>query len=257
MRGFCSLASGSKGNCLYLGTEKTKLLIDVGLSLRSIQSKLKEIDVSLEEISAILITHEHSDHILGLKSICQKYEIPVFANSHTAQAIYKILGLCPDFTFFTTGESFTFREITIFPFSTMHDAVDPVGFTFSFEGIKFGICTDCGFVTSLIKHHLRGCHYLFIEANHDPHMVHACPRPLIYKQRVLSRSGHLSNEACKELVQEVLHKDLRQVQLGHLSKECNHPSKALEMVQKALQCSPHPIDLYIATQESIGQKIYF
>lgn len=257
MHGFCSLASGSRGNSLYLGTENTKLLIDVGLSLRALKVKLTEIGVAIEEISAILITHEHSDHILGLKSLCQKYKIPIFANSQTAHAIYKNLGFSPEFKIFTTGESFTFQGITIFPFSITHDAVDPVGFTLSFSGIKFGICTDCGFVTALIKHHLQKCHYLFVEANHDPHMVHACPRPLVYKQRVLGRSGHLSNEACSELVKELLHENLRHVQLGHLSKECNHPIKALEAVQGALNLLSHKIPLHIASQEEIGEKIYF
>jgi len=257
MRGFCSLASGSRGNSLYVGTGKVKLLIDAGLSLRATQSKLKEIGISFEEIDAILITHEHSDHILGLKTICQKYKIPIFANSQTAEAIYKMVGFCPEFKIFTTGETFIFGEIAIFPFSTTHDATDPVGFTLSFDDIKFGICTDCGFATSLIKHHLQGCHYLFVEANHDPHMVYACPRPLIYKQRVLGRSGHLSNEACQELIQELLHNNLRVVQLAHLSKECNHPTKALEVVQRALDRSNHMIALHIATQDSIGERIYF
>lgn len=257
MKGFCSLASGSKGNSLYFGTERTKLLIDMGLSLRATKTKLAELGVDLAEISAVLITHEHSDHILGLKAFCQKYAIPIFANSQTAHAIYTYLGLRPNFKLFTTGESFVFQDITIFPFSTSHDAVDPVGFTLSFSGIKLGICTDCGFVTSLLKHHLKACDYLFVEANHDPHMVYACSRPLVYKQRVLGRSGHLSNEACKELVQDVLHDQLKEVQLGHLSRECNHPTKALEAVQEVLHLAPHKIALHIATQESIGNKIYF
>ena len=254
MHGFASLGSGSKGNCLYLGTTQTKILIDAGLSARATKNRLAEIGVSLEEISAILISHEHSDHIAGLKTLVQKYNLPILANSQTANAIYKNQGICPQFKIFTTSERFTYKNIEVFPFSVTHDAIDPVGFTLSFDKIKLGICTDCGFATSLIKHHLKQCHYLFVEANHDPNMVHACPRPPIYKQRVLGRSGHLSNEACGQLVKEVLHDDLKEVQLGHLSKECNHPIKALEALQQVLP--PH-VQLQVASQDEVGKRILF
>jgi len=255
MEGFCSLSSGSRGNSLYFGTQKTKILIDAGLSGRATEKKLAEIGVSIDEIEAILITHEHSDHIQGLKTLALKKQIPVLANAPTARAISHILHDCPQFKIFTTGESFQFGGINIHPFSIQHDSVEPVGFTLSFDHLKLAICTDLGFATSLVRHQLKNCDHLFVESNHEPYMVHACPRPPVYKQRVLSRNGHLSNEECAALVKEVMHPNLKSIQLAHLSKECNNPAKALEHVSKVIQ--EHSIKLSVASQEAIGEVISF
>lgn len=254
MYGFCPLASGSRGNCIYFGARKTKILIDAGLSERATKEKLEELNVDLADIKAILITHEHTDHIRGLHMLAIKRGIPVLANSETAKAIYTSLGDCPKFKIFTTGETFTFGDIEIHPFSVQHDAVDPVGFTLRLESLKIGFCTDLGFATTLVQTHLRGCDYLYVEANHHPPMVHASSRPLIYKQRVLSRSGHLSNEACAKLLGEIMHTKLRHIHLAHLSSECNTPETALEAVRKTLGKT---VKLSVAFQEKIGEKILF
>lgn len=254
MEGFCSLASGSKGNCTFFGTKKTKILIDAGLSGLATKTRLAELDISLDEIQAILISHEHSDHIQGLKTLALRYKIPILANAETAKGIYSYLHECPQFKIFTTGESFVFGDIQIHPFSIQHDTSDPVAFTLHADGLKVGICTDLGFATTLVRSHLQNCHHIHIEANHEPSMVHASSRPMIYKQRVLGRSGHLSNEACAELLASVMHDQLASVQLAHLSQECNSPITALARVRERVEAT---LPVLIAPQEKIGSKILF
>lgn len=255
MQGFCPLGSGSKGNSLYLGTKKTKILIDAGLSGKAIAERLGEINVDIGEIDAILITHEHTDHINGLKTLAFKLGIPIFANSETAKAIYGIFNECPKFKIFSTNETFEFGDLEVHSFSVQHDAVDPVAFTIKFNGMKLGICTDLGFATTLVKNHLQNCDYLYVEANHQPSMVHASARPMIYKQRVLSRQGHLSNEECGDLLAEVCHEGLKHVYLAHLSSECNHPEVALKTVMEKVKGRPFVGEISVAAQDVISHSI--
>lgn len=257
MIGFCPLASGSKGNCIYVGTPQTKILIDAGLSGKAIKNKLAEIGVALEDIDAILITHEHTDHIQGLNTLAFKYGIPVLANTETAKGIVQYLGDCPSFKIFSTGESFEFGAFNIHPFSIQHDTPDPVAFTIRVDGLKLGFCADLGFVTTLVQSQLRDCDYLYIEANHQPSMVHASARPMIYKQRVLSRTGHLSNEACGQLLSHVAHAGLKHVHLAHLSSECNTPQTALSVIGEILQQRGISLDMTVAPQECISKAIHF
>ena len=254
MEGFCPLASGSKGNCIYFGTKNTKILIDAGIRARPTQKKLEQIDVDLSEIQAILISHDHGDHIQGLNRLAFHHGIPVLANTETAKGIYDSFKSCPKFKIFTTGETFTFGDIEIHPFSIQHDTVDPVAFTLTIDSLKVGVCTDLGFATTLVQTHLQECDYLYVEANHEPSMVHACSRPMVYKQRVLSRNGHLSNEACGNLLAHVKHPKLKHIHLAHLSQECNSRQKALEVVQEKIGTE---IDISIAPQSEIGEPIYF
>lgn len=254
MEGYCPLASGSKGNSIFVGTKKTKILVDAGLSGKATTEKLASIGVDLDEIQAILITHEHTDHIAGLKTLAFKHNIPVIANQETAKGIVATFHQVPQFKIFTTGETFLFGDITIHPFSIQHDTPDPVAFTLHINDSKLGICTDLGFATSHVKNSLKGCNYLYIEANHEPAMVHACARPPIYKLRVLSRSGHLSNEQSAELIQEVMHPQLRHIQLAHLSQECNTPQTALAKMREKLG---DQIKIAIAPQERVGEALYF
>ncbi|MGD0665438.1 MAG: MBL fold metallo-hydrolase [Rhabdochlamydiaceae bacterium] len=257
MRGFCPLASGSKGNSIFLGTENTRILVDAGISAKATQEKLQLIGIDITDIDAILITHEHVDHIRGLASIAVKHKIPVFANSDTAHAILETLDEFPKFKIFSTGETFEFGDLEIHPFSIQHDTLDPVAFTIRTSDLKLGFCTDLGFATTLVKNHLKGCDYLYIEANHEPSMVHSSPRPMIYKQRVLSRQGHLSNQQCAELLSEVAHPGLKHIHLAHLSEECNHPQRALEVIQSTLDTLQIPSELSIAFQHQISKSIIF
>ncbi|MCB1149136.1 MAG: MBL fold metallo-hydrolase [Chlamydiia bacterium] len=257
MLGFCPLASGSKGNALYIGTPQTKILIDAGLSGRQVILKLAEINVDISEIDAIVVTHEHSDHIQGLKTLAFRYGIPVFANAETAKGIVQAIGECPKFKIFTTGESFEYGDLELHPFSIQHDTLDPVAFTVSTGGEKLGICADLGFVTNLVRHRLQECDMLYVEANHQPSMVHACPRPMVYKQRVLSRHGHLSNPDCGALIADVWHPGLKQVYLAHLSSECNSPETALSVVTQTLSERGLHVDLNIAYQERVSRPYAF
>lgn len=257
MEGFCPLSSGSKGNCTFLGTKHTKILIDAGISAKATAKRLSEINVSLDEIDAILITHEHSDHILGLKVLAYKMGIPVIANHETAKGIVETFHDCPKFKIFSTGETFEFGDLEIHPFSIPHDTLDPVGYTVKVDGLKLGFCTDLGFATSLVQAHLRDCNYLYLEANHQPSMVHASPRPQIYKQRVLSKSGHLSNEACGNLLAQVSHAGLKHVHLAHLSGECNTPETALKVIKDILDRHGISLEMCTAPQDKISKPIFF
>jgi phosphoribosyl 1,2-cyclic phosphodiesterase len=257
MKGFCPLASGSKGNVIFLGTERTRILIDAGISGMNLEKRLSAIDVDLDTIAAILITHEHADHIQGLGSFAEKLKIPVFSNAETAKGICAALKIRPRFKIFTTGEPFEFEDLEIHPFSIPHDTLDPVALTIRTSSLKLGFCTDLGCATSLVKKQLEDCDYLYLEANHQPSMVHASHRPMIYKQRVLGRQGHLSNESCASLLASVFHQDLKHVHLAHLSSECNHPELALKIVREFLASQNKSVDLSIAYQEQNSKSIIF
>lgn len=257
MKGFCPLASGSKGNCIYLGSERTKILIDAGLSGKAIISKLKEINVDIADIDGILISHEHTDHIQGLRVLAYRLGIPVLANSETAKAIVDHFHDCPKFKIFSTGETFEFGDLEIHPFSIQHDTVDPVAFTIKANGLKLGFCTDLGFVTSLVVRQLSNCDYLYLESNHQVSMVHSSARPMVYKQRVLGRNGHLSNESCGQLLAQIAHPQLKHVHLAHLSSECNTPEVAIQVVQGILKEHGINIDMCVAPQHMISKSILF
>jgi phosphoribosyl 1,2-cyclic phosphodiesterase len=253
----CPLSSGSEGNLVFVGSKNTKLLFDVGLSYKKILEKLAEIDLTIDDIDAIVISHEHSDHIKGLEQIAKHTQIPILCNGDTAKAICTEIDTRPNFQIFATGEPFTFKDIVIHPFSIQHDTLDPVAFALTFDGIKVGICTDLGFASNLVVHHLKDCNYLYIEANHEEAMVHASCRPLIYKKRVLGRQGHLSNKACAELIKKIYHSGVKHIYLAHLSSECNDPDVALKTVNDYLEENGIQVSLSIAFQNKISMKIAF
>jgi len=257
MLGFCPLASGSKGNSVFFGTQNTRILIDAGLSAKQLTAKLAEIGIAMSEIDAILVTHEHIDHIRGVELLASRYDIPVFANADTAKAIHETSGASLRFKIFSTGETFHFGDLEIHPFSIQHDTLDPVAFTIRTHLHKAGFCTDLGFVTSLVKNHLQGCDFLYVEANHQPSMVHACNRPHTYKQRVLSRQGHLSNAECADLIGDVLHPGLKHIHLAHLSQECNSPDLALAIVREKIKLLDYEVEISIAFQETISKPVLF
>jgi len=257
MSRFCPLASGSKGNCIYLETPHTKVLIDAGLSGRKTKQLLNSIGASLNEIEAILITHDHGDHIAGLKSLAFKYQIPIFANSETAKGIVETFRDCPKFKIFATGEKFSYKDLEVTPFSVSHDTMDPVAFRIEMEKTTIGFCTDLGFAPTHVEYHLQNCDYLYLEANHQPSMVYACNRTNHYKQRVLSRTGHLSNVECGYLLKKIWHPNLKHVHLAHLSSECNTPETAISVVSQILTEEKLHIPLSIAHQDYVSKIIEF
>ncbi|MBY0528902.1 MAG: MBL fold metallo-hydrolase [Rhabdochlamydiaceae bacterium] len=257
MIGFCPLASGSKGNCIYIGTSTTKILIDAGLSGKMITERLAKIGVDIRKIDAILVTHEHSDHIRALGVLSSRYRIPVLANSDTAKALLGLIDEELKLKIFSTGETFEYGDIEVHPFSIQHDAVDPVAFTLRACGLKLGFCADLGFATTLVANQLKECDYLYLEANHQPEMVHASSRPAVYKQRVLSRQGHLSNEQCAELLERIYHPGLKHVHLAHLSSECNSFDLALKIVENKLLQLGGKTEVSIALQDQISRSFSF
>lgn len=257
MIGFCPLASGSKGNCIYFATKQKKILIDCGISGKATKNKLADINVDIADIDAIIVSHEHFDHIQGLKILACKMGIPVFANSETAKGIARQLRTCPKFKIFSTGERFEYGDLEIHPFTIPHDTPDPTAFTIKVDNMKIGFCTDLGFVTTLVTKQLKDCDYLYIEANHHPEMVHASPRPYLYKQRVLGRSGHLSNEACANLLQDIWSPRLKHIHLAHLSSECNNPELALSTIKRVFTEKATCPEISIAHQTVVSRSISF
>ncbi|MFZ4773577.1 MAG: MBL fold metallo-hydrolase [Chlamydiia bacterium] len=231
MQGFCSLGSGSKGNVTVLKGEKSLFLIDVGLSKKRIEELLEKVGLELKDVNGILITHEHHDHIAGLEMIVKHHDIPVYANCETAKVLHSSMSVRPKFKIFETGVNFMLEEFLVYPFSIPHDTVEPVGFTFTYKDKKLGICTDIGFPTPQAIRALQACTHLILESNHDVGMVHACNRPQVYKRRVLSKQGHLSNEESRALLNAIIHDQLELVVLAHLSQECNHPNTALKTME--------------------------
>lgn len=230
----CSIASSSSGNCIYVGTDSTNLLIDVGISKKKIVEGLKEIGIEPNEIDGILITHEHSDHIKSLGTISRAYSIPIYATRGTIEQIKndKKLGNIDNDLFFeiVADKIFPIKEINIEAFSTSHDAAEPVCYNFIKDNKKISIATDLGCYNDYIKEKLKGTNILFIEANHDKKLLEVGPYPYFLKRRILSDLGHLSNEASGKLIADVLHIDLKHIILGHLSKENNFPELALESI---------------------------
>jgi phosphoribosyl 1,2-cyclic phosphodiesterase len=235
------LASGSRGNCAIVASSSTKILVDAGISCRETFKRMKSLGEDPRSLSAILITHEHSDHIYGLATLARKLRIPVFMTGATHQAWARAMrdenGIRPQlekFERFESGHSFQIGDIAVKPFTIPHDAVDPVGLTFRAEGIKVGIATDLGYLPVSVRDHLRGCDVLIMESNHDLEMLRVGPYPWSVKQRVMSRVGHLSNLALADFFSNDYDNSATFVVLAHLSQENNHPEIARREAERAL-----------------------
>ena len=230
----CVLASGSSGNCTYVGTENTRILVDAGLSCRQTGERLAALDEDLADVAAICVTHEHGDHTSGLGVIHRRFGVELFANAGTIESIEQTRQLQGmRWNVFTTGAPFDIGDLHVEPFSVPHDAYDPVGFVISSRDFRIGIVTDMGTVTELIRQRLRGCHVLVMESNHDEDMLRAARRPWSLKQRIAGRQGHLSNRQAGELIAELGGPHLNTVLLAHLSSDCNRPELAVTTVRRA------------------------
>jgi phosphoribosyl 1,2-cyclic phosphodiesterase len=229
------LASGSSGNCAYLETDDTRLLIDAGLSTRQIRQRLLGIGRTPENLSGILVTHEHTDHTQGLGVLAAKLQIPVYCNRLTQEAIETQFQARLDYRLFNTGSSFELGDVAVDTFSVPHDACDPVGFLLRTAAGNIGFLTDLGHATRLVVERVRPSHVLVLEANHDVKMLQDdTRRPWATKQRILSRHGHLSNDAAAQLAEQIVSADLAHLYLGHLSSDCNRPELAHRTVSAGL-----------------------
>ena len=230
------LGSGSAGNCAYLETEETRLLIDAGFSGRQIRKRLASIGRTPESLHGILITHEHSDHIQGLTSLCAKLQVPVYCNRLTKEAIEAQLEARFDCRMFATGATFEVGDVSVDTFSVPHDAYDPVGFLLRTVSANIGFLTDLGHATRLVIERVRAANVLLLETNHDLKLLQEdTKRPWSIKQRILSRHGHLSNDAAAEAAEQIVSAELRCLYLGHLSRDCNRPELAHQVVSDRLQ----------------------
>jgi phosphoribosyl 1,2-cyclic phosphodiesterase len=235
------LASGSRGNSAIVESSRARILVDAGISCRETFKRLKSLGRNPREISAILITHEHSDHIYGLATLAKKLDVPVFMTGATHQAWARALrddaGEPPrtgKLELFSSGRPFQIADITVTPFTIPHDAADPVGFTFRAEGSKVAIATDLGYMPASVRDHLRACDVLIIESNHDLEMLRVGPYPWSVKQRVMSRVGHLSNESLAQFFADDYDGGASYIVLAHISQENNHPEIALRVAEEAL-----------------------
>lgn len=261
---FCSIASGSSGNCIYIGNSNTHLLIDTGISKKKIEEGLDKLGLTGNDITAILITHEHVDHIQGLGVFCRKYQVPIYATCGTVKGIldYKGLGRLPDGLLheIKVGEPFEIQNIQVYPFAISHDANEPSAYRIECDGKKIAIATDLGEYDDTIVANLQGLDGILLEANHDVHMVEVGPYPYPLKQRVLGKRGHLSNELSGRLLCDILHDKLQFIVLGHLSKENNFPELALETVKLEVTLSDNSyqgdkLPLTVAARDGVSNII--
>jgi phosphoribosyl 1,2-cyclic phosphodiesterase len=248
----CVLASGSSGNCTFIGTEKTRILIDAGLSARRTAERLAEIGERIEDISAICVSHEHGDHIAGIRVLQKNHGIPVYANAGTFEGIGgNIKGLR-----FTTGSPFSIGDFSIHPFPLPHDANDPVGFVFSVGNLKIGVATDIGMVTNALRERLRKCCAVVIEANHDETLLHEADRPWSLKQRIRGNQGHLSNRAAAALMAEIAGEGLEHLFLAHLSSDCNSPHHARTTFETLLAEAGHThVNVRLTGADGVSEQL--
>ena len=258
---FCSIASGSSGNCIYAGSGSTSLLVDAGISGKRIERSLNEIGMTTPDINGILITHEHSDHVKGLGVLARRYEIPVYATKGTIDAVKDMdtIGKIPADLFHVIDNDGTFSvgDITVEPVRLSHDAADPVGYIMSDGKNKAAVATDMGIYDDYTVEKLKGLDILLIESNHDVRMLQAGRYPYYLKRRIMGEKGHLSNEDAGRLLCRVLHDDMKHIILGHLSRENNYEELAFEAVSQEItmdECRYRSgdFDISIAHREERG-----
>lgn len=253
----CLLASGSKGNAIYVEHDGFRLLVDVGLTTRQLIKRLGQISVTLEQIDAIIITHEHSDHIRGLEGLASD-QIPVYLNEGTYQNLKLKRRKQPlPIKLIKTGNIFRLGDVfDVEPVATPHDAADPISLILRTDHQKVAIATDLGYVTRRVGTRMIGANVIILESNHDEKMVIQSRYPWSVKQRILSKNGHLSNIAFNDALSKLIHCDLESVFLAHLSEENNTPDLARQLAVATIQQSEHPnIPIYVGHQHTISPMI--
>jgi phosphoribosyl 1,2-cyclic phosphodiesterase len=231
----CVLASGSSGNCTWIGSGGRGLLVDAGASARQVEARLKDMSLTLSSVAGICVTHEHGDHVAGLRTLHQRHGVPLFANAGTIEVVDRAnpAGTLA-WNVFETGQPFRVADFDVTPFAVPHDCCEPVGFVIGDGRTRTGIVTDMGVATHLVRERLRGCDVLVLEANHDEDLLRNADRPWSLKQRIAGPQGHLSNRQAGELAAELAGPNTRCVFLAHLSADCNDPALARVTVRRIL-----------------------
>ena len=259
-----SIASGSSGNCICVGTEETHVLVDAGISGKRIENGLNSVDLKTSEMDGILITHEHIDHIGGLGVLARRYGLPMYATEKTISAILRnssVGKIDPELFYpILAEEEFTIGDMTICPHSISHDAADPVAYVMQQGEKSMGVITDLGKYDDNMIDKLQGLDVLLLEANHDIHMLQVGAYPYPLKQRILGERGHLSNEASGQFLGRLLHDEFKTVVLGHLSKENNYPELAYETVRQEVTFGDNPykgndFPMLVAKRDSVSDRI--
>ena len=260
----CSIASGSSGNCIYVGDDQTHLLVDTGISKKRIEEGLSKLEIKGDELEGILITHEHVDHIQGLGVFSRKYEIPIYATPGTIEGIRncKSLGKLPEGLLheIEIDHPFSLGTLNIDPFAISHDANEPSGYRFEQDGKKIAVATDLGKYDEYTVENLKDLNAVLLESNHDIHMLEVGPYPYYLKQRVLGDRGHLSNELSGRLLCDILHDNLKHIVLGHLSKENNYAKLAYETVKLEVTLADNEykgddLDMFVANRDTVSDII--
>ena len=257
---FCSLYSGSSGNSLFIETQNTKLLIDAGVSSRKIENALKDIDVNPSTLDGILITHEHIDHVQGLGTLSNKFDLPVFVNQETLDAMPKQKDKISEKNIktFKISDKFEIGDLEIKPFSIPHDAVNPCGFNIWKDDKKISIATDIGHMTNTILKNLEESLFIMLEANYDPEVLRCSSYPFTLKSRIAGPTGHLSNEIAGKTISHLLKSGLKNAILGHLSKQSNFPELAYKTVVDELISNNYQedsISLSVASRDNHSKII--
>jgi phosphoribosyl 1,2-cyclic phosphodiesterase len=252
------LGSGSAGNSALVATGHCKLLVDGGLSARQLVLRLEQCAIAPEQLDGVLLTHEHTDHVCGLEVLCRKFDVPIYSNALTAEAI-RCDGSFKghrNWRIFVTGAEFSICDVTVQTFPVPHDAVDPLGFAIHAGSGSLGFITDLGYPTKMIIERLREVQTLVIETNHDEKLLqNDSHRPWPVKQRIQSRHGHLSNTAAVSVIEELLPGKIERIVLGHLSRDCNTPELALGAVHGALvKCGRSDMEVHCAAQSEISPR---
>lgn len=260
----CSIASGSSGNCIYVGTEATHLLVDVGISCKRTVEGLNQLGLKGSDIDGILITHEHADHVNGLGVMSRKFGIPIYATHGTIEAIKSInsLGAIDEELFHEViaDEKMVLKDITVNPMKVSHDAAQPVAYRFQYGTKRMAVVTDLGTYDEYTVENLKNMDVLFMEANHDINMLQVGPYPYYLKQRILGKRGHLSNELSGKLLSRLLHDGVKAIGLGHLSKENNLAELAYETVRLEIAMSDTPYSgndfpIYVANRCELSKVV--
>lgn len=260
MFNFCSLYSGSSGNSLFVESENTKLLVDAGVSSKKIEEALANLEIDPTSIDGILITHEHSDHVQGLGTFAKKFNLPVFVNEKTLDAMPKQKEKISEknIKLFNINEKFEIGDLKVKPFSIPHDAANPCGFNIFKDYKKISIATDIGHMTNGILKNLEDSIFIMLESNYDPEVLKYSKYPYQLKTRIAGPDGHLSNELAGKTISYLLNSGLKQAVLGHLSKQSNFPELAYKTVIDEIMCTKYDensLKLSVASRDIPGNKI--